>query len=97
MYSVDSFGLPKAAAPIPAGCGLNQVHLLHRHGARYPTGGSGTSDFATKIHSAATGSGFSATGPLEFLNTWVYRLGEELLTPFGRQELQVYQNTLLSS
>lgn len=87
MYSVDSFGLPEASAQIPAGCELNQVHLLHRHGARYPAGGFGPADFAAKLHSAATGGGFSATGALEFLNTWVYRLGAEVLTPFGRQEL----------
>lgn len=88
MYSVDTFGLPEASARIPQGCGLNQVHLLHRHGARYPTGGGiGPAAFAAKIHSAATGSGFSATGALEFLNTWVYKLGEEILTPFGREEM----------
>jgi hypothetical protein len=89
MKSVPSFGLPKASSQIPEGCGLNQVHLLHRHGARYPTSGNvtGPAAFAVKIHSAAAGSGFSATGPLEFLNAWTYKLGAEILTPFGREEL----------
>lgn len=89
MKSVPSFHLPKASPQIPEGCELNQIHLLHRHGARYPTGGntSGPAAFALKLHSAATGGGFSATGPLEFLNTWTYKLGAEILTPFGREQL----------
>src|ERR1700685_3136032 len=35
MKSVHSFGLSGASPQIPDGCGLKQVHLLHRHGARY--------------------------------------------------------------
>ncbi|KAF8998408.1 histidine phosphatase superfamily [Cyathus striatus] len=86
--SVSSFGLD-ASPLIPSGCELTQVHLLHRHGARYPTTNSATPNFATKVHAAATaaGKGFSASGPLEFLNTWKFRLGAEILTPFGRSEL----------
>jgi hypothetical protein len=30
---------------------------------------------------------FTAHGPLSFLNTWQYELGEEILVPRGRQEL----------
>ncbi|KAI8980706.1 histidine phosphatase superfamily [Trametes punicea] len=82
------WGLPDASAIVPSGCELTQVHLLHRHGARYPTSGSGPSEFAAKVHAAATSeSGFSASGLLDFLNTWTYKLGAELLTPFGRQQL----------
>ncbi|KAH8112806.1 phosphoglycerate mutase-like protein [Phellopilus nigrolimitatus] len=88
MFSVDSFGLPEANMLIPAGCELNQVHLVHRHGARYPTTGASPSMFATKLHNATVaGTGFTATGDLAFLNTWTYKLGAELLTPFGRQQL----------
>lgn len=86
MYSVESFGLPEASAQIPEGCSLKQVHLLHRHGARYPGTGD-TAQFAAKIHSAASGSGFSAKGRLAFLNTWTYKLGAEILTPFGREQM----------
>lgn len=87
-FSVPSHGLPKASPQIPDGCKLNQVHLLHRHGARYPTTGAPPSAFATKVHAAVTnGTGFTATGPLSFLNTWKYQLGAELLTPFGREQL----------
>lgn len=87
MYSVDSFGLPSASPIVPKGCSIKQVFLLVRHGARYPTSGSGASQFASNIHAAATKHGFSVTGPLEFLSTWTYKLGAEILTPFGRQAL----------
>ncbi|KAH7912604.1 histidine phosphatase superfamily [Hygrophoropsis aurantiaca] len=87
MYSVDSFGLPDASPLIPEGCGLNQVHLLIRHGARYPTSGEGPAKFAANIHAAASGPGFTVSGPLEFLSTWTYKLGAEILTPFGREAL----------
>jgi hypothetical protein len=88
MKSVHSFGLPGASPLVPDGCGLNQVHLLHRHGARYPTtGGIGPAAFAAKIHSSASGNGFSAKGDLEFLNTWTYKLGAEILTPYGREQM----------
>ncbi|KAH7929307.1 phosphoglycerate mutase-like protein [Leucogyrophana mollusca] len=87
MYSVESFGLPDASPLIPEGCGLNQVHLLIRHGARYPTTGDGPSKFATAIHTAASGPGFTVSGALEFLSTWTYKLGAEILTPFGHEAL----------
>ncbi|TFY79219.1 hypothetical protein EWM64_g4793 [Hericium alpestre] len=87
-FSVTSsdFGLPGASPLIPEGCGINQVFLLHRHGARYPTGGSDPASFASKLHAAAA-QGFSASGPLAFLNDWTYKLGAETLTPFGREQL----------
>lgn len=87
MYSVDSFGLPEASPVIPEGCGINAVHLLMRHGARYPTSDSGSSHFASKLHAAASQEGFSVTGDLEFLATWTYKLGAEILTPYGRDSL----------
>lgn len=89
MYSVDSFGLPGTSPVIPEGCGINAVHLLMRHGARYPTSDSGASHFAAKLHEAASKEGFCATGDLEFLATWTYKLGAEILTPFGRDSLYV--------
>ncbi|KAG2369438.1 hypothetical protein BDR07DRAFT_1477047 [Suillus spraguei] len=87
MYSVESFGLPDASPTIPEGCGINAVHLLMRHGARYPTSGSGSAQFATDLNAAASNKSFSATGELEFLATWTYKLGAEILTPFGRDSL----------
>lgn len=85
--SVKSFGLPNASPVIPTGCDLTQVHLVHRHGARYPTSDAAPATFAAQLHLAATTTGFSASGPLRFLNTWTYRLGGEILTPFGRSQL----------
>jgi len=82
-----AFGLPDTSPQVPAGCELTQVHLLQRHGARYPTSGSAPSEFASLLQQAANGTGFTAKGPLEFLNTWTYKLGAEILTPFGRQQL----------
>ncbi|KAM0755559.1 phosphoglycerate mutase-like protein [Meredithblackwellia eburnea MCA 4105] len=69
---------------IPKGCTLDQIHLLHRHGARYPTSGAGPADFARRISEAR---GWKASGELEFLNRWTYQLGAEILTPFGREQL----------
>jgi hypothetical protein len=92
MFSLPpgTFGLPDASPVVPEGCTINAVHILHRHGARYPTSGSGPVAFAAKIHAAAnTDTGFNATGPLAFLDTWTYKLGAEILTPLGRKQLCV--------
>ncbi|CCL99560.1 uncharacterized protein FIBRA_01578 [Fibroporia radiculosa] len=86
-YSVGgAFGLPNTSPQIPDGCELEQVHLLFRHGARYPTAGEAPSVLAAALHKVAQTTGFTASGPLEFLNTWTYTLGQELLTPFGREQ-----------
>ncbi|GAA6064184.1 hypothetical protein JCM10212_002926 [Sporobolomyces blumeae] len=74
----------KGTAQVPEGCTVEQVQLLHRHGARYPTTGSGTESFARKIKEAKS---LKATGNLTFLQDWEYKLGAELLTPFGREQL----------
>ncbi|THY15987.1 phosphoglycerate mutase-like protein [Aureobasidium pullulans] len=86
-YSVSSadYGLPEANPLIPEGCTINQMLLLYRHGARYPTSGAGPSTFAQKVHNA-TITGFNVTGDLTFLADWTYKLGAELLTPFGRSQ-----------
>jgi len=60
--------------------------MVHRHGARYPTSGSATSDWAEKLIEARK-NGTQFTGKLAFLNDWDYRLGEAELTARGRQEL----------
>lgn len=92
FYSVpaDTFGLPEASSLIPEGCEVTQLHLLHRHGARYPTSSDPPADFANLLQSKANSTGFTASGPMAFLNTWEYKFGEEILTPFGRQQLCVY-------
>jgi len=88
-YSVSSadYGLPNASPNIPAGCTINQMQLLYRHGARYPTSGAAPATFAAKIANATkAGNSFRTTGELGFLTGWTYKLGAELLTPFGRSQ-----------
>ncbi|KAL6706303.1 hypothetical protein ACN47E_005593 [Coniothyrium glycines] len=86
-YSVRSsdYGLPDADPLAPAGCTITGVHLLYRHGARYPTSGAAPSTFSQKIVNA-TKTGLSVSGELAFLGDWTYKLGAELLTPFGRSQ-----------
>lgn len=62
------------------------MHLLYRHGARYPTTGAAPSTFAQKLVNATKAAGFNVTGELAFLSQWTYKLGAELLTPFGRSQ-----------
>ncbi|KAH7092348.1 histidine phosphatase superfamily [Paraphoma chrysanthemicola] len=87
-YSLRSsdYGLPDASPLVPEGCDITQVHLLYRHGARYPTSDAAPATFAKKIVNA-TKTGLSVSGELAFLSDWKYRLGAELLTPFGRSQL----------
>lgn len=59
--------------------------MLSRHGSRYPTLGSNVQTFGQRI--ANSKGKYTATGPLSFLNSWTYELGEEILVPRGRQEL----------
>ncbi|OTB09629.1 hypothetical protein M426DRAFT_316177 [Hypoxylon sp. CI-4A] len=86
-YSLSSadYGLPDASPLAPEGCSVTQLHLLYRHGARYPTSGGSTSEFADKIANA-TKEGLQVNGDLAFLSDWTYKLGGELLTPFGRSQ-----------
>ncbi|KAF7292227.1 Acid phosphatase [Mycena indigotica] len=83
----SAFGVANGSPRLPAGCSLNQVHLLHRHGARYPTTGAAPSKFAAALNAVAASGKLSASGPLAFLNTWTYKLGAEILTPFGRGQM----------
>lgn len=87
-YSIPSsdYGLPDASPLIPSGCDIVQLHLLYRHGARYPTSGAAPATFAAKVANATKAGGFAAAGDLAFLADWTYKLGAELLTPFGRTQ-----------
>lgn len=84
--SIPSWGLPDASEKVPDQCSLDQVHILHRHGQRYPTQGTSTETFARKLKEAAN---FEPSGQLAFLKEWNYPLGIEILTPAGR--LQLFQ------
>lgn len=87
-YSLRSadYGLPYASPQAPQGCSITQMMLLYRHGARYPTSGAAPSTFAQKLNNATKNGTVSFSGELAFLNTWNYKLGAELLTPFGRSQ-----------
>lgn len=81
-FGVDEYSLPKNASIV-------QLNMLSRHGSRYPTTGSGATVLAQKIHNYTTGvlGNVHFTGPLDFLNSWTYKLGVEILVPVGKQEL----------
>ncbi|EJU01030.1 phosphoglycerate mutase-like protein [Dacryopinax primogenitus] len=83
----DSFAtyLVNSSALIPPRCELLEVHMLHRHGARYPSSIETVSTLGARIANA-TGK-FTATGEMAFLTSWKYGLGAEILTPFGRKQL----------
>lgn len=84
-HSVKSHGLPESSQLVPDGCELEEMHWLQRHGARYPTSSTnGPAGFAQRIKEA---SGWKASGDLKFLHGYEYKLGAELLTPFGRSQL----------
>lgn len=74
---------------VPDQCKIKQVHILHRHGARYPTSGSdgGEYKFGEKVQRARKAGKLHAKGDLKFLNHWNYSLGTEVLTHVGAQEL----------
>lgn len=89
-FSADSFGVdnPKYRAlpqPKSGSCSVEQVHILHRHGARYPTSGAPPAKFASFLKNASKYLQFS--GALSFLSKWKYALGKELLVPLGREQL----------
>ncbi|KAI2472830.1 phosphoglycerate mutase-like protein [Annulohypoxylon bovei var. microspora] len=86
-YSLSSadYGLPDTSPLAPEGCSVTQMHLLYRHGARYPTTGAAPAQFADKIANASK-TGLEVRGGLAFLADWTYKLGGELLTPFGRSQ-----------
>ncbi|KIL68527.1 hypothetical protein M378DRAFT_158328 [Amanita muscaria Koide BX008] len=88
-YSVGkgAFGLDSEPGT-PEGCRVTGLHFLHRHGARYPTNSAdfgSPAGLASRLHDTA--SQWNATGELKFLNEWTFKLGQEVLTPFGRQQL----------
>lgn len=74
---------------LPAGCHIDRVHILHRHGSRYPTTGSPANDIrkiVKDVQKLSNDKHFK--GPLTFLNSYdPNRLGLELLVPVGRQQL----------
>lgn len=84
-HSVKSHGLKEASQAIPKHCEVEEMHWLQRHGARYPTSNpAGPAGLAARLKEAGD---WTADGPMAFLKGWEYKLGAELLTPFGRSQL----------
>lgn len=80
-FGVDFVGLPD-------GCQVEQVHGLHRHAQRFPTSafddGGNDENFAMKVENFTKANpNASFTGPLAFLNTYEYQMGEGYLTGIG--------------
>ncbi|CAE6426393.1 unnamed protein product [Rhizoctonia solani] len=88
-YSVSSadFGLPDARVDAPETCRITGVHILHRHGARYPTYDLEWGQPPVLVKKLSSVKKLTATGQLDFLNDWSYKLGAEVLTAFGRGQL----------
>lgn len=57
-------------APLPSACRVDQVHMLSRHGERYPTKNAGARhlQLLSRLHDPDISLG----GPLSFLNSWNY-------------------------
>lgn len=90
-YFPNPIGFGVEEYSLPEGAEIVQLNMLSRHGSRYPTTGSGATVLAQQILNATTGvagvTQVNFTGELAFLNTWENRLGAEILTPVGHQEL----------
>ncbi|KIW18070.1 hypothetical protein PV08_02357 [Exophiala spinifera] len=80
------------ATGLPDGCQVEQAHLLQRHGSRFPTSyfddGINNEDFAAKVYNwTLENSTEEFTGPLGFLNSYEYQMGEGLLVGTGAVQL----------
>ncbi|TIC05593.1 phosphoglycerate mutase-like protein [Wallemia mellicola] len=76
----------------PDTCEIEQVHMIHRHGSRYPTPNSLPLKFSEKLSTAVkanmnSNDAIGFNGELAFLNEWRYALGHSILTPVGRWQL----------
>lgn len=85
FFGVDATGLPD-------GCQVEQAHLLQRHGSRFPTSyfddGVNDENFASKVSNwTQANSKEQFTGPLSFLNSYRYQMGESYLVGTGASQL----------
>ncbi|CAD6565967.1 MAG: hypothetical protein CYPHOPRED_000117 [Cyphobasidiales sp. Tagirdzhanova-0007] len=82
-FSVDKY------VPPPAQCTVDQVSILQRHGARYPTKGAAAffSSVIDKLHKAELVG--RQREQFAWLNTYRYDLGVEDMVPLGFQQSEV--------
>ncbi|TIA87770.1 hypothetical protein E3P99_02972 [Wallemia hederae] len=76
----------------PDTCEIDSVHMIHRHGSRYPTPNSMPLKFSEKLSTAVkanmnSDNAIGFNGELAFLNEWRYAIGHSILTPVGRWQL----------
>ncbi|KAI5475903.1 acid phosphatase, phytase [Pseudohyphozyma bogoriensis] len=67
----------------PVGCTIDQVNILQRHGARFPTASAGKKIEAS-VAKLKTATSFSTL--LDFVPEYTYALGADDLNPFGAQQ-----------
>ena len=77
------FGVDDVA--LPNGCQIEQVHSLQRHAQRFPTSsyddGLNDENFAVKVNNFTSAHPKAVfTGPLAFLNTYKYQMGESYVS-----------------
>ncbi|KAG9002286.1 hypothetical protein FRB90_011408 [Tulasnella sp. 427] len=93
-YPIHSFGNhTHISNNVPTGCDVIQVNILQRHGARYPTTGTGEAiaSAVAKVKAAVTANPTAAaTAGLAFAEEYTYNLGTDSLVDFGR--LQAYES-----
>lgn len=87
-FGVEEYALPENASIV-------QLHMLSRHGARYPTEGSGAEVLGKKIHNYTTGvlGNVHFSGPLKFLNSWTYKVRSTYaveISSLSRELLMLY-------
>lgn len=69
----------------PSHCHIDQVSILQRHGARYPTSGAAKAIRQT-LRKLQRQSAIGDDPQLAFLKSYKYDLGEEELVPLGLHE-----------
>lgn len=82
----NQFGIQDVG--MPEGCQIEQVHSFQRHSNRFPTSyfddAINDENFASKVQNFTTANTKSKfTGPLAFLNSYNYIMGESYLTGLG--------------
>ncbi|KAL4883568.1 histidine phosphatase superfamily [Aspergillus karnatakaensis] len=82
-YFVPEEGFGVDEYPLPKGSNISQVHLIHRHGSRYPSDSETIGQWAQSLANATA----TFTGALSFLNNYTWNQGINILVPKGRQEL----------
>lgn len=68
---------------LPDGCQVEQVQVLHRHSARYPSSDENAVILRLAANIMSHQPEQSYTGPLSFLNTWSIQVGNNVLVPPG--------------